>query len=116
MFRYNPSAKYEPNGGGYLQIMSGKVLCNQTIAVSSDDNFHMRFADIFVDYPFGKIRVGDKLWTDRNKAPLKGSSGRKKVKLKRKNVKNAKKWAITDLNPPNGSRDIPSQSQQCKAR
>ena len=27
-------------------------------------------------------------------------------------MKNAKKWAITDLSAPNGSRDIPSQSQE----
>ena len=43
---------------------------------------------------------------------LKGTSGRKKVTLKWKSVKNAKKRAITDLNAPNGSRDIPFQSQQ----
>ena len=43
---------------------------------------------------------------------LKGTSGRKKVKLKWKSVKNAKKRAITDLNAPNGSRDIQFQSQE----
>ena len=43
---------------------------------------------------------------------LKGTSGRKKVKLKWKRVKNSKKRAITDLNAPNGSRDIPFQSQE----
>ena len=44
---------------------------------------------------------------------LKGTSGRKKVKLTWKSVKNAKKKrAITDLNAPNGSRDIPFQSQE----
>ena len=31
---------------------------------------------------------------------------KEKVKLKWKSVKNAKKRAITDLNAPNGSRDI----------
>ena len=36
----------------------------------------------------------------------------KKIKLKWKIVKNAKKWAITDLNAPNDSRDIPFQSQE----
>ena len=43
---------------------------------------------------------------------LKGTSGWKKVTLKRKSVKNAKKRAITDFNGPNGSRDIPLQSQE----
>ena len=45
---------------------------------------------------------------------LKGNSGRKKVKPKWKSVKNAKKKtrAITDLNAPHGSRDIPLQSQK----
>ena len=39
MFRYNPSANYQPNGGHYLQIMLEKDLCNQIIVVSSDDTF-----------------------------------------------------------------------------
>ena len=46
---------------------------------------------------------------------LKGTSGRKKVELEWKSVKNAKKKkqrAITDLNAPNGSRDILFQSQE----
>ena len=43
---------------------------------------------------------------------LKGTSGRKKVKLKMKERENAKKRGITDLNVPNGSRDIPFQSQE----
>ena len=29
-----------------------------------------------------------------------------------KSMKNEKKWAITDLNSPNGSRDIPFQRQE----
>ena len=43
---------------------------------------------------------------------IKGNLQSKKVKLKRKSVKNAKKGAITDLNAPNGSQDIPFQSQE----
>ena len=31
----------------------------------------MRFPNIFVDYPLGQMKVGDKLWTNWNKAPLK---------------------------------------------
>ena len=29
------------------------------------------FQIFFVDYPLGEMRVGDKLWTNRNKSPLK---------------------------------------------
>ena len=36
----------------------------------------------------------------------------KNVKLKWKSVTNAKKWNITDLNAPNGSRDILFESQE----
>ena len=69
MFRYNPSANYQPNGGRYLQILSGKDLYKQTIVVSARDTFLARFLNIFVDYLLGSMRVGDKLWTNWNKAP-----------------------------------------------
>ena len=77
MFRYNPAANYQPNGGQYLQILSGKDLYKQTIVVSAMENdgvpltFPARFLNIFVDYPLGQMLVGDKLWTNWNKAPLK---------------------------------------------
>ena len=85
MFRYNPAANYQPNGGRYLQILSGKDLYKQTIVVSAgthgtpegswaqraNDTFPARFPNIFVDYPLGQMHVGDKLWTNWNKAPLK---------------------------------------------
>ena len=74
MFRHNPKANYQPNGGRYLQILSGKDLYKQTIVVSAGshgDTFPVRFPNIFVDYPLGQMRVGDKLWKNWNKAPLK---------------------------------------------
>ena len=71
MFRHNPSTKYEPNGGRYIQLISGKDLYSQMIVVGSDDTFHARFPNIFVDYPLGSMRVGDKLWTNWNKTPLR---------------------------------------------
>ena len=74
MFRYNPKANYQPNGGCYLQILSGKDLYKQTIVVSAgthDDTFLERFSNIFVDYPQGQMCVGDKLWMNWNKALLK---------------------------------------------
>ena len=73
MFRYNPKANYQPNGGRYLQILSGKDLYKQTIVVSAGthDTFPARFLNIFVDYPLGLLRVGDKLWTNWNKTPMR---------------------------------------------
>ena len=74
MFRYNSKANYQPNGGRYLQILSDKDLYKQTIVIStggsSEDTFPARFPNIFVDYPLGKMHVGDKLWTNWNKAPM----------------------------------------------
>ena len=82
MFRYNLKANYQPNGGRYLQILSGKDLYKQTIVVSAMENdgvpldkraltFPARFPNIFVDYPLGQMRVWDKLWTNWTKAPMR---------------------------------------------
>ena len=73
MFRYNPAANYQPNGGRYLQILSGKDLYKQTIVVSAGthDTFPARFPNIFIDYLLGQMHVGDKLWTNWNKAPMR---------------------------------------------
>ena len=70
MFRYNSKANYQPSGGHYLQILSGKDLYKQTIVVSSKDTFPARFPNIFVDYPLGQMRMGDRMWTKWNKAPM----------------------------------------------
>ena len=73
MFKYNPKANYQPNGGHYLQILSGKDLYKQTIVMSAmeNDTFPARFRNIFVDYPLGQMSVWDKLWTNWNKAPMR---------------------------------------------
>ena len=71
MFRYNSKANYQPIGGQYLQILSGKDLYKQTIIVSSKDTFPVRFLNIFVDYPLGQMHLGDKVWTNWNKAPMR---------------------------------------------
>ena len=57
MFRHNPKANYQPNGGRYLQILSGKDLYKQTIVVSArtHDNFPARFLNIFVNHPLGQM-------------------------------------------------------------
>ena len=71
MFRYNSKANYQPNGGRYLQVLSGKDLYKQMIVISSKDTFPVRFPNIFVDYPLGQKCVGDKLWMHWNKAPMR---------------------------------------------
>ena len=71
MFRYNPAANFQPNGGRYLQVLSGKDLYKQTIVVCSKDTFPMRFPNIFVDYLLGQMSVGDKLWTNWNEHPIR---------------------------------------------
>ena len=74
MFRYNQAANYQPNRGCYHQILSGKGLYKQTIVVSAgthNDTFPARFLNIFLDYPLGQMRVGDKLWMNWNKAPMR---------------------------------------------
>ena len=38
--------------------------------MTHDDTFLARFPNIFVDYPLEQMRVGDKLWTNWNKAPM----------------------------------------------
>ena len=64
MFRYNPKANYQP---------SGKDLYKQMIVMSAGthDTFPARFPNIFVDYNLGQMRVGDKLWMNWNKAPMR---------------------------------------------
>ena len=71
MFGYNLKANYQPNGCHYLQVLSGKDLYKQMIVVSSKDTFPARFPNIFVDYLLGQMHVGDKLWMNWNKAPMR---------------------------------------------
>ena len=72
MFRHNPKANYQPNGDRYLQILSGKDLYKQTIVISTGthDTFPARFPNIFVDYPLGQMRVGNKLWMNWNETRM----------------------------------------------
>ena len=55
----------------YRPILSGKDLYKQTIVVNAWDTFLARFLKNFVDYPLGQMKVGDKSWTNWNKAPLR---------------------------------------------
>ena len=73
MFRYNLKANYQLNGGHYLQMLSGQDLYKQTVVVSAGthDTFPATFPNIFLDYPLGQMRVGDKLWMNWNKVPMR---------------------------------------------
>ena len=61
IWKYAPghksSANYQPSGGRYLQIISGKDLYNQIIIVIGDDTFYTRFPNIFVHYTLGSLRL-----------------------------------------------------------
>ena len=39
--------------------------------VSARNTFPVRFPNVFVNYPLGSMKVGDKLWSNWNKAPLR---------------------------------------------
>ena len=73
MFPYNPKANYQPNAGQYLQILSGKDLYKQMIVVSVSGNgtFPASFLNIFIDYPLGEMKIGNKSWMNWNKALLR---------------------------------------------
>ena len=72
MFRYNPAANYQPNGGRYLQNLSGKDFYKQIIVISTRAHtFPVRFPNIFVDYLLRQMKVDDKLWMHWNKAPMR---------------------------------------------
>ena len=57
MFRYNPAVNYQPNGGCYLQILSGKDLYKQTIVVSDRDTFPARFPKCMLVINCGQIGI-----------------------------------------------------------
>ena len=63
MFQHNPKAKYEPNGGRFLQRLTVKDLYEQQIVVSAkgtdsfdaDDYFTTNFPNIFTNYVIGQM-------------------------------------------------------------
>ena len=72
MFRYNSKANYQPNGGRYLQVLSGKDLYKQTIVVSARTHgyFPCEISEYFCQLSAGTNECGDKLWMHWNKAPM----------------------------------------------
>ena len=68
IYKYNPDASYEPNGGRYLQIMSAKDLYIQNITVAEhdghSDSFQVKFPNVFTNYRLGAVRVEDQRFKD----------------------------------------------------
>ena len=52
-------------------MLSGKYLYKQMIVVSSDNTFPASFPNIFIDYPSGEMRIGNKSLTNWNKTPFR---------------------------------------------
>ena len=69
----------KPNGGGYLKSIKAKTCMTKQISISirendtfsSDDTFHTRFPNIFVDYPLGQMPTTDMKWKNWNNALFK---------------------------------------------
>ena len=71
IYRYNPDASYESNGGRYLQLITAKDLYIQNITVAEhddghSDSFQIRFPNIFTNYSLGAVRVEDQRFKDRD--------------------------------------------------
>ena len=53
IYEYNPYASYKPNGGRYLQLISGKDLYIQNITVAEydghSDSFQVKFPNVFTE-------------------------------------------------------------------
>ena len=47
-----------------------KIFINKLV-VSDRDTFPVRFPNIFVDYPLGQMRIGDKLWMNWKEHPMR---------------------------------------------
>ena len=68
IYRYNSNASYKPNGGTYLQLITAKDLYIQNITVAEhnghSDSFHVKFLNVFTNYPLGAVRVEDQRFKD----------------------------------------------------
>ena len=71
IFKYNSKAKYTPNGGQDLQILTAKDLFKQTIIVSDNESFQAVFPNIFTDYEMDENGSRLKIWQTE---PLKLST------------------------------------------
>ena len=68
IYKYNPDASYEPNGGTYLQLITAKDLYIQNVTVAENDghsnSFQVKFPNVFMNYPLGAVRVEDQRFKD----------------------------------------------------
>ena len=68
IYKYNPDASYEPNGGRYLQLITAKDLYIQNITVAEhnghSDSFQVNFPNVLTNYPLGAVRVEDHRFKD----------------------------------------------------
>ena len=68
IYKYNSDASYKPNGGIYLQLITAKDLYVQNITVAEhdghSDSFHVKFPNVFTNYPLGAVRVEDQRFKD----------------------------------------------------
>ena len=79
MFQHNPNAKYEPNGGRFLQKITRKDLYKQKIVVSAkdsdsfdaDDYFMANFPNIFTNYMMGAMKIESPLYQNWLHHPIK---------------------------------------------
>ena len=79
MFQHNPNAKYEPNGGRFLQKITRKDLYKQKIVVSAkdsdsfdaDDYFMANFPNIFTNYMMGAMEIESPLFQNWLHNPMK---------------------------------------------
>ena len=68
IYKYNPNASCEPNGGTYLQLIIAKDLYIQNITVAEHDghsnSFQVKFPNIFTHYLNDAVRVEDQKFKD----------------------------------------------------
>ena len=68
IYKYNPNASYEPNGGRYLQLITAKDLYIQNITVTEhdghSDSFQVKFSNVFTHYLNDAVRVQDQKFKD----------------------------------------------------
>ena len=67
IYKYNPNARYEPNGGTYPQLITAKDLYIQNTVAEHDghsDSFQVKFPNVFTHYLKDAVRVEDKKFKD----------------------------------------------------
>ena len=68
IYKKNQDARYKPNGGRYLQLISAKDLYIQNITLAEHDGhsntFQVKFPNVFTNYPLGALRVEDQRFKD----------------------------------------------------